>query len=126
MSKVFIKNGLTLPGPQDFSSFRSDVAFEVDTEGNIEEQIKECVEVAERVSVASEQALAQQAANLTGLSFEGLGIASAFKKFRVSFKREWEKLLGRVSELESKGSASTTNKKQRPASDKKRLDEEED
>ena len=101
MVKVNVKLGLTLPGQEQYSSFRADFGIsEIDTEGDVEQQLKDALEAGDQATVAAEAGLAQQASNLSGLTLEGVGLGEQFAKFRANFSPLWKKLVARVEKLE--------------------------
>lgn len=113
MPKVTLHLGLTMPGPEQYSSIRADVDFgEIDTDGDVEAQIKRCAEVLEEVAVQAETSLAQQVSNSSGLSVSGVGLGAELKDFRTKL-REWAgKVDTRLEALEgSKNGTSDTGSK---------------
>ena len=101
MAKVSVKLGLTLPGQEQYSSFRADFAIsEIDTEGNVEQQLKDALAAGDRATIVAEAGLAQQASNLSGITLEGVGLGEQFAKFRANFSPLWKKLISRVEKLE--------------------------
>jgi hypothetical protein len=81
---VDISMGITIPGPQEYSSIRCDVRFSnINVAHDIEPQIQRCVEVARQVADAGvAPQLAEQVANASGFSVEGLGLNKAFEDFK--------------------------------------------
>lgn len=101
MPKVSVKLGLTLPGPEQYSSFRADFGIsEIDTEGDVEQQLKDALAAGDRAAVVAEAGLAQQASNVSGITLEGVGVGQAFGEFRKKFQPLWKALVERVSALE--------------------------
>ncbi len=81
--KVTIRAGLTLPGPKEYSSIRSDVEFvDVDLDGDLKAQFESGVKAIEEAEEHVDKALAQQVSNLSGLSLEGLGVATELQKLK--------------------------------------------
>ncbi|KKK82220.1 hypothetical protein LCGC14_2805560 [marine sediment metagenome] len=81
--KVTIRAGLTLPGPKEYSSIRSDVEFvDVDLDGDLKAQFEGGVKAIEEAEEYIDKSLAQQTANISGLSLEGLGVATELKKLK--------------------------------------------
>ena len=81
--KITIRAGLTLPGPKEYSSIRSDVEFvDVDLDGDLKAQFESGVKAIEEAEEHVDKALAQQVANLSGLSLEGLGVATELQKLK--------------------------------------------
>jgi len=94
MPEVSVHLGITYPGTKDFSSFRSDVTISnIDVKESIPEQVKESLEAIAEIGEAAEEALAQQAANASGLAVEGVGLATEFYMFREKDKA-WKKKVG--------------------------------
>lgn len=112
MAKVSVKLGLTLPGPQEYSSFRADFAIgEIDTEGDVEAQIKEALQAGEDAAIAAEAGLASTASNVSGLTLEGVGVGEQFNKFREKFSPAWKELKAEVAELAAKVNGDTAEEK---------------
>lgn len=81
--KVTIRAGITLPGPKEYSSIRSDVEFvDIDPDGDLKAQFESGVKAIEEAEGYVDKALAQQVSNLSGLSLEGLGVATALKELK--------------------------------------------
>lgn len=82
MPKISVKEGITLPIPnQQYSSVRPEIGFyDIDTDGDVDAQLAACRAAAEKVAAAVEDDVAQEAANLTGLNFEGRGVAARVVK----------------------------------------------
>lgn len=98
MPKITIHAGVTLPGSQEYSSFRGDVTFtDIDTQEPLVPQLKECIEAVEETGRAVEEALATQASNLSGMNVEGVGIATEFQEFRRRLRTAWEDLVAKVN-----------------------------
>lgn len=103
MAKVSVKLGLTLPGPQEYSSFRADFAItDIDTEGDVEAQLKEALQAGEDAAITAEAGLASTASNVSGLTLEGVGVGEQFTKFREKFQPAWKELKAQVNELVAK------------------------
>ena len=81
--KITIRAGLTLPGPKEYSSIRSDVEFvDVDLDGDLKAQFEAGVKAIEQAEEHVDKALAQQVSNQSGLSLEGLGVATELAKLK--------------------------------------------
>ena len=81
--KVTIRAGLTLPGSKEYSSIRSDVEFvDIDPNGDLKAQFESGVKAAAEAEEYIDKALAQQVSNQSGLSLEGLGVATELKKLK--------------------------------------------
>lgn len=95
---VDISMGITIPGPQDYSSIRCDVRFSnINVAHDIEPQIERCTEVARQVAEGVATQLGEQIANSSGLNIEGLGLNKAFNDFKermTSWAKEINKLTG--------------------------------
>lgn len=87
-----------MPGKQEFTSFRADVTFEVDTDGDVEAQLESCAAAYEQAETAVETALCQQASDISGLNFEGMGVADELREFKAKLKKSWIKLAAEVEE----------------------------
>lgn len=96
--KITVHQGLTVPIPgRDFSSLRYDVTLtDIDLEEDIDKQIEEGLAAVEKVAEAGEKALVEGAANISGLNFEGLGIATQFSKFENKFNVWKENITGEI------------------------------
>lgn len=69
---ISVHIGITIPGPKEYSSVRTDVEFRnINALFDIEPQLEKCVEVAKQVYAAAEGQLAEQAANISTLGIEG-------------------------------------------------------
>ena len=91
MPEVTIHLGLTLPGPEQYSSVRADIEFgKIDTDGDVEAQIEQCTKITQQVAEAAESSLAQNFANTSNLNVEGVGLAGEFETFRDKM-RKWAK-----------------------------------
>lgn len=120
MPKISVKLGITLPGPQQYSSFRADFGIsDLDTDGDVEAQLEAALEAGEKASVQAEAGLAQQAANVSGITLEGVGVGQAFADFREKFQPAWKKLVEKVKELEERNTT-------KPGQDREPEPEEED
>lgn len=93
MPKVSVKLGITMPGPQEYSSFRADFAIsDIDVDGDVEGQLADALRIGDRASIEAEAGLAQQAANLSGLNLEGVGVGAQFSEFKEKFGKAWSRL----------------------------------
>ncbi len=89
--KVTLHHGITLPGPSEYSSVRTDVTIsDIDPEGDVVEQIDACMAALTPMDERAQEALGDQATNLTGLNFEGIGLGLQFKTFATNM-RKWAK-----------------------------------
>lgn len=69
---ISVHIGITIPGPQEYSSIRTDVEFRnINALFDIEPQLEKCTEVAKQTYAAVEKQLAEQAANISTLGIEG-------------------------------------------------------
>ena len=103
MAKITVHLGLTLPGPQEYSSIRADVDLaEIDVDGDVEQQLAKCLEVVEKVADKAEVALAQRVSNASNLNVEGVGLAAEFADFRSKLRVSWDKLVERLKAVEGK------------------------
>jgi len=94
---VSVHVGITIPGPQEYSSIRTDCEFRnINVLHDIEPQLERCLEVAKQVYVAVEKQLAEQAANASTLAVEGLGLASRFDEFERFTKTRFEQIVNEV------------------------------
>ena len=89
--RVTIHHGITLPGPSEYSSVRTDVTFtDIDPEGDVVEQIESCIAALTPMDERAQEVLGDQATNLTGLNFEGIGLGLKFETFAKKM-RAWAK-----------------------------------
>ncbi len=99
MAKVSVHLGITYPGTKDFSSFRSDVTIsDIEVNEDIPTQVKEALDAIVDIGEAAEEALAQQAANASGLAVEGVGLATEFYLFKEKDKAWKKKVAARLKE----------------------------
>lgn len=100
MSTVSVHLGITYPGSKQFSSFRADVTIsDIDVKGDIDEQLKEALAASVKIGETAEEAVAQQAANASGLAVEGVGLASEFYGFKETLKKWQENVVDQVKKL---------------------------
>lgn len=100
MPDVSVHLGITYPGTKDFSSFRSDVTISnIDVKEDIDVQIKEALDAIIQIGEAAEEALAQQAANASGLAVEGVGLATEFYLFKEKDKAWKKKVADKLKEV---------------------------
>ena len=83
MPLVDIELGITVPYPDNnYANVRPTIRFSgIDPDGDIEAQLKACAEVYMKAVPIVEERLMQEAANLTSMNFEGIGVAGAFAAF---------------------------------------------
>ena len=80
--KITIRAGLTLQ-PKQFHAIRSDVEFiDIDPDSDLKAQFESGVKAIEEAEEHVDKALAQQVSNLSGLSLEGLGVATELQKLK--------------------------------------------
>ena len=84
MAKISVMTGLTLPIPgQQYGMVKLEIRYtDIDTEGDVETQLKKCDEVALQTAERSEKTLAQTVADTTGLAVEGTGLVKEFTAFK--------------------------------------------
>ena len=84
MAKLSVELSLTVKIPnQEFGMFKVATWFgDIDADGDVEAQVAKLSEAFETVAQGAEKALAQEAANVSGLSVEGLGLAGEFAEYR--------------------------------------------
>ena len=96
MPKVSVKYGLTLK-VADYNMLRVDVAFDdIDVNGDVQAQIAQCASVYGATSPAAEQAVADAAANASGLSIEGVGFGTALAEYKAKMKAWMENIVGEI------------------------------
>ena len=106
MAKVSIHRGVTIPHPDkgNYTMWKTDITIsDIETEGNIknvDEQIDEALEAAEKISEAIAEPLAQDAADVSALAIEGVGIAKKFEQFLVNDKAWKESVVKEVKKLQ--------------------------
>lgn len=124
MPLVSVKLGLTLPVPSKDGGFpyvRVDVEYgDIDTERDVDAQIAECIEATEKVAVSAETAVAQQATNLSGLNFEGLGMADDLKRLKERLNTYLPEL---KAEVKRQGEALAKLSPEKPKGKKKKEEE---
>lgn len=101
MPKIDVEIGVSLKLPNvDYGMIKPTVRFsDIDTDGDLEAQIKACVAAIGPIAEGVEQALAQEAANASGLSIEGLGLAGEFTAFRDNSNAVTKKLIEQIRKL---------------------------
>jgi len=114
MPKVSIKAGVTVPGLQEYSSVRADVDFsDIDPAGDVAAQFELCLKVLESAEGYLDRGLAQQVANTSGLSIEGMGVATALKELKDKLS-PWAK--GVTADIKAlKGAAGIDVVEEKPA-----------
>ncbi len=112
MPKISVKLGITMPGPEEFSSLRADFSIaDIDPDEDVEEQLKKALEVGDDITASAEAGLAQQISNLSGMTVNGVGVGQAFADFREKFGPAWKTMVSRVDALEGTEPKKTTPKK---------------
>ena len=101
MSKVSLHLGVTFAAdPADRGSpwFRADVHFdEIDVDGDVDAQVDRMVSaLGEKIAAKGEEALAQEASNISGLAVEGFGIAGMFEEYKSRTKTWQDNVVGEV------------------------------
>ena len=97
MPFVTLHLGITIPGSQEYSSVRVDAEYvHIDTEGDVPAQIVRCREVADELESALEEDVAKKAANASGLSIEGMGVAGDLKSFQERMEIRTTSIIGEV------------------------------
>ena len=82
MAKVTVHRGVTIAPKNTYHSFRADITLsDIDTEGDVDKQIKDSLIVAAELSSAIEEPLAQDVADVSGLSIEGMGLTKKYEQF---------------------------------------------
>lgn len=101
MPMVSLELGLALPIPnQSFGSFKASVRFDqIDTDGDVEEQLKKCEAVVALAADKAEASLAQVTANVSGLAVEGVGLNKEFTEFRAQVVGTLRRIIDRVKQL---------------------------
>ena len=100
MPVVTVKLGISYPGTKQFSNFRADVTIgDIDVKGDIDEQLKEALAASIKIGETAEEAVAQQAANASGLAVEGVGLASEFYGFKETLKKWQENIVGQIQKV---------------------------
>ena len=100
MPEVSVHLGITYPGTKDFSSFRSDVTISnIDVKEDIDKQVAESLDAIIQIGEKAEEALAQQAANASGLVVEGVGLATEFYLFKEKDKAWKTKVADKLKEV---------------------------
>jgi len=100
--RISVHLGVTIPGEREYTSLRPDVTFsDIDTEGDVETQLSDCLAVYERVEQVAEKVLAQGLANTSGLSIEGLGLGAAFAAYKEKMKAWQENVVGELRRQKS-------------------------
>ena len=97
MPKISVHLGLTFPGSGEFTSNRCDVSFDdIDVAGDVPAQLEACKAALETTATEVEAALATEAANISGLSVGGLGLARSFAEFREKLNKWQENVVAEV------------------------------
>jgi len=97
LPKISVHLGLTFPGAGEFTSNRCDVSFDdIDVTGDVPAQLEACRAALETTASEVEAALATEAANISGLSVGGLGLARSFAEFREKLNKWQENVVAEV------------------------------
>ena len=113
MPKIGLKLGLTIPGPQQYSSLKPEIEIsDIDADGDVDAQIAAALAALAKLYEAGEQQLAQEAANMGGLAIEGLGLATELKEFKAGFEEFKAHVVIQVKELKAKVAALTPHTKE--------------
>lgn len=98
MPLVDIELGITIPYPDNnYANVRPTIRFSgIDPDGDIEAQLKACAEVYTKAVPIAEERLLQEAANLTAMNFEGIGVATAFANFEEYVKQQFNVIMGEM------------------------------
>lgn len=102
MAKISIHRGITVPNPDNkYNMFKADITIdEIDTEGDVDEQIKQAFEVYDKISNGMNEPLTQSVADVANLSIEGLGLATEFEEFQKNDKVWKESVVVEVKKLQ--------------------------
>ncbi len=102
MAKVGLHQGVTLPNPKDkWHNFKADITIsEIDTEGDIDAQLKTCLDALEKIAEAVEEPLAQTLANSSGLGIEGIGLATDLTDMIKSNETWRENIVTEIKKLQ--------------------------
>ena len=101
MAKVTVHRGVTIAPKNTYHSFRADITLsDIDTEGDVDKQIKDSLVVAAELSSALEEPLAQDAADVSALSIEGMGLTKQYNQFIVDDKAWKKSVVAEVKKLQ--------------------------
>ncbi len=101
MAKVTVHRGVTIAPKNTYHSFRADITIsDIDSDGDVDHQIEEALAVHSQVSEAIAEPLAQDAADVSALSIEGMGITKQFDKFLKEDKAWKESVVKEVTKLQ--------------------------
>ena len=103
MSKVSIHRGVTIPHPDkgNYTMWKTDITLsDIDTEGDVDAQIEEALGVAGKISASLAEPLAQDAADVSTLAIEGVGVAKQFEQFLVDDKAWKDSVVKEVTKLQ--------------------------
>lgn len=100
MSELVIEAGVTvkLPGKNSFNMAKPTIRFTIDSAGDVDAQIAQHQAALEKVAPAIENALAQELANLTGLTVEGGGDGAVVTELKelMGFTIKEQKRVGKL------------------------------
>jgi len=101
MPKISIELGVTIPGQKEYNTLRAAIKFdEIETNGDIKAQVEECIAAIEQAAESAEGSLAQQISNLSGLSIEGVGLATEFSEFKEKVRVWAQEIIDKMKKLE--------------------------
>jgi hypothetical protein len=100
MPHISVELGLTLPIPnRDIGVFKQTIWFgSIDTEGDVDAQVKLCLDALPKVVDGAEAGLAQTAANMSALSIEGIGLAQEVTEFKGKVSEALKKIVGKMND----------------------------
>jgi hypothetical protein len=101
LAKISVGLKTTIPGPKNsYRSWGADVRIEdLEVNGEIDKQIEEALEAIAKVGEALHVPLAQQAADISGLTIEGTGLATELDEFREETRGWMAKVVEKLKEI---------------------------
>ncbi len=103
MAKVSIHRGVTIPHPDkgNYTMWKSDITLtDIEVNDDVDTQIEDALGVAEKISAALAEPLAQDAADVSALAIEGVGVSKQFEQFLVDDKAWKESVVNEVKKLQ--------------------------
>ncbi len=103
MSKVSVHRGVTIPHPDkgNYTMWKTDITLsDIEVGDDVDTQIDEALGVAAKISASLAEPLAQDAADVSTLAIEGIGVAQQFEKFLIDDKAWKESVVKEVKKLQ--------------------------
>ena len=105
--KIGVRLGVTVPGPANsYRSWRAELSIDdLEVNDKIDAQIAEALEAIVKAGDALHEPLAQQAADISGFTIEGTGLATELAEFREETRGWMAKVVEKLKEMLDKQKA---------------------